>query len=107
VQQPGACTDSVLEHATHQYDRSGSELRQDAQDEEWFIFWIGSPQKTSMIPATLEAMLSVVHAVAPGVLKPKVHENGLPLAAILMPKAPAPAEGQVNIQSLCYYRRLC
>lgn len=57
MQQPGVCADSVLEHAAHQHDGSGSEQRQDAQDEERFIFWIGSPQKTSMVPASPETML--------------------------------------------------
>lgn len=96
MQQPGVCADSVREHAAHPPDRSGSELRQDAQDLEQFIFWIGSPQKSSMVPAIPEAVLvSMVHAAAPGVL-----------ATILMSEAHAPAKGQVNIQTLCCYRRL-
>lgn len=58
-----------------------------------------------MVPATPETMLvSMVCAVVPGELKPNVHANRLPLKAILMSEAHATAEGQADIQSLCYHR---
>lgn len=41
----------VPTHATLLHNHPGSEQQQDVQDEEYFILWIGSPQKSSMLCA--------------------------------------------------------
>lgn len=50
-----------------------SEQGQDFQDEEWSIFWIGSPQNTSVVCAVPQG--GDPHPLPQVVRKPEVHED--------------------------------
>lgn len=49
AQQPGAQAGLAPRHAAQPHDHPDSEQQQDIRDEDWFMFWVMSPQRTSVI----------------------------------------------------------
>lgn len=69
------------------------------QDKEQFIFWVGPPQITSMVHASVGGHIGTRGPLIQAVLKPEVHLDVLGPAAF--------EEGSVDVYDPCYHWRPC
>lgn len=79
-----------------------TEEGQDFQHEQWFIFWIGPHQKTSMPCASPRSHFAISGPLCQAVLRPKVHVDvcgPTTAGAMLMSRAHVTAKSQAHVPS--------